>query len=180
MKKLLSIAMAMALAILPFTSCQKSETVSEEEKLLQLQAPSGQHIAAAISDVRAEAAAIILDKFGTGKAFRLTAIEYLNVTKGYAAIISYRLSDGTTGNYATVADAAFTVEAASIRTNSVKTKKTSGASAIINDESVSKVTLQCLKTGTCECKISATINAETGTITWKCSCTDCEMQIIIS
>ena len=181
MKKLFFIACAaMTLAIAPLFSCNKAESVPNEEKL-QLEAPSGQRIAASASDLMKQSSTIINELFGKKQSFQLTGIEYLNVSKGYAAIISYQLSDGTVGNFATIEGVSFKTDAASISTR--KPAKQVKDDTVLADESGSRVSLVCQKIPptSCPCKIKGILDLITGVITWKCDCTnDCEMVIIIS
>ena len=170
----------MTLAIAPFTSCNKAESVPNEEKL-QLEAPSGQRIAASASDLMKQSSTVITELFGKKQSFQLTGVEYLNVSKGYAAIISYQLSDGTVGNFATIEGVSFKIDATSISTR--KPAKKAKDDTVLADESGSKVSLVCQKVPptNCPCKIQGVLNTQTGTITWKCDCqNDCEMVVIIS
>lgn len=171
--------MAMILAIVPFTSCQKADVVSNEEQSLQLQAPSGQRIAATVQDVREEAAGIIIRKHGTLQGFRLTHIEYLPVRKGFAAIISYRLSDGSTGNYATVSDTRFATTSPSVGTTP-ETAEVFAAAMETGDDTGSRVSFICMRIGACDCRIQGVVDAESGVVTWKCSCIECLMLLIIT
>ena len=181
MKKLFFIAsMAMIMAIAPFVSCNKAGNVPNEEKL-QLEAPSGQKIAASASDLMRQTSIVITEMFGKIQSFQITGIDYLNVSKGYAAIVSYQLDDGTVGNYATIDGVSFTLDAKSISTR--KPAKKTSDNTVVADDASSKVTLTCQKVpgSNCPCKIQGILDTQTGTITWKCNCqNDCEMVIIIS
>ena len=179
MKKQLFIAV-MAMAITPFFSCNKAGNVPNEEKL-QLEAPSGERIAASASDLMSQTSAILFEMTGKKQAFQLTNVEYFKVSKGFAAIVTYQLSDGTVGNYATVQDVNFTIASPAVSTR--KPAKKTNDNSVLADESSSKVTLLCQKVpgSTCDCKIQGIIDLSTGVITWKCSCqNDCEMVVIIS
>ena len=181
MKKQLMIAvMAMTLAIVPFISCNKAGNVPNEEKL-QLEAPSGERIAASASDLMKQTSAIIVEMFGKKQAFQITAVEYLNVSKGVAAIVTYELNDGTIYNYAVAGDANFTIASPTVSTR--KPAKKSNDNTVVADESSSKVTLVCQKVpgGTCNCKIKGVVDVTTGVVTWSCNCqNDCEMVVIVS
>ena len=181
MKKQFFIAsMAMIMAVVPFVSCNKAGNVPNEEKL-QLEAPSGQKIAASASDLMKQASTIITEMFGKQQSFQITGIGYLNVSKGFAAIVNYQLEDGTVGNYAIIDGVSFALDSKSISTR--KPAKKTNDDTVLADETSSRVTLSCQKApgGNCICKIQGVIDAQTGVITWKCNCqNDCEMVIIIS
>ena len=181
MKKQFFIAlMAMIMAIAPFMSCDKAGNVPNEEKL-QLEAPSGQSIATSTADLMRQTSTVITEMSGKKQSFQITGIEYLNVSKGYAAIVSYQLDDGTVGNYATIDGISFTLDSKSISTR--KPAKKTSDNTVVADEASSKVTLTCQKSpgGNCNCKIQGVLDSQTGTITWKCNCqNDCEMVIIIT
>jgi hypothetical protein len=181
MKKLLSIAFAaMTLAIAPFMSCNKAGNVPNEEKL-QLESPSGQMIAATASDLMRQTSDVLFELFGKKQLFELTNVEYLNVSKGYAAIVSFRLNDGTIGNYAIVEGVSFHLDSKSISTR--KPARKTNDNTVLADDAGSRVSLVCQRTAgsNCQCKIQGTLDATTGTITWKCDCqSGCEMVVIIS
>ena len=170
MKRTTFVAVATCLVMLSL-SCQKNASTSNNEKALKLQAPSGQQVAASIQQLKAEAARVILFKYNTEQEFQLTNIEYLPVTTGYAAIVSYTLQDGTTGNYGIFQGVQFNLP------------PSSGVGVIPQDASASKeasgkATICCR--GTCQCSLSATINTDTGVITVNCGCSNCEAHVTVT
>lgn len=170
MKRTTFVAVATCFVLLSL-SCQKNASTSKNESALKLQAPSGQQVAASIQQLKAEAARVILFKYNTEQEFQLTNIEYLPVTKGYAAIVSYTLQDGTTGRYAVFQGVQFNLPSSS------------GAGIIppINasqQEAAGKATISCK--GTCQCSLSATINTDTGVITVNCGCSNCEAHVTVT
>ena len=159
MKKRSIIAIvAMACLALLSLSCQKNAAVSAKEKTLKLDAPSGQHIAT-IGELKQQAAQVVLNKHGKEQSFEITSIDFLPVAKGYAAIISYRLQNGITSNFAVFSGVKFNVASSSITTSAAQEKD-------------GKVTISCK--GTCSCTLSATVNADTGVITVNCGCSGCD------
>ncbi len=156
--------------VLLIPSCQKNSGVSEEEKALSLEAPSGQQIAVTIQELKSEASDMLRNKFGTGTDFQLTLIEYLPAAKGYAAIIHYRLEDGTTGNYGIFSEVSFAVAPGSV--SDLAVRKT------VDPIEAGRVTITCVKKGSCECRLSATINTDTGVITVSCGCSTCNVTVV--
>lgn len=172
MKKTSFIAIAaMASLAMLSLSCQKNAGISDKEKALQLQAPSGQLIAATIHALKAEASEIVLNKFGK-QDFQLTQIEYLPVTSGYAAIVYYQLEDGTTGNYGNFSEVKYVVPLP-LETVTIPQKN----KGVSNPGENAKVTISCVKKGSCECHLSATINADSGVITVSCGCSTCDVRV---
>ena len=169
MKRTTFVAVATCLVLLSL-SCQKNASTSNNEKALKLQAPSGQQVAASIQQLKAEAARVILFKYNTEQEFQLTNIEYLPVTKGYAAVVTYTLQDGTTGNYGVFQGVQFNLP------------PSSGVGIIpennASKEAAGKATISCR--GTCQCSLSATINTDTGIITVNCGCNSCDAYVTVS
>ena len=179
-KQVLIAVVAMTMAVAPFFSCNKAGNIPNEDKL-QLEAPSGLRIAASASDLMKQTSAIIVEMLGKKQEFQITGVEYLNASKGIAAIVTYQLNDGTIGNYAIAEGTNFTIDATSVSTR--KPAKKTNDNTVLADDASNRVTLVCQKApgSTCECKIQGVIDASTGVITWKCNCqNDCEMVIIIS
>lgn len=161
MKRSIFIAcMAIILAIAPFLSCNKAGDIPDE-KNLQLTAPSGEQIAVSASDLKAKMSAVIAKNFGAKKDFRVTGIEYLNTGKGYAALISYELSDGTAGSFLRVKGLKYTIASQSV-------------TVVPGDAGSREAYIFCrLISGTCNCKVtSVVIDTEAGTITVGCNCPD--------
>jgi hypothetical protein len=170
MKKTAFVAVATCLVLLSL-SCKKNTSSSNTAEALNLRAPSGQQVAASIEQLKAEAALVILFKHNAPVEFQLSSIEYLPVKKGYAAIISYTLQDGTTGKYGVFQNVQFNITAAS------------GAGIVPpgeneNNVAPGKATISCR--GTCSCSLSATINTDTGIITVDCGCTSCGAYVTYS
>lgn len=182
MKKTLTIAcMAMTLAVAPFIACNKAGSIPNEEKL-QLEAPSGEKIAASAAELMKEASAIITEISGKKQEFQLTGVEYLDVNKGFAATVTYQLSDGTTGNFAIVEGVGFTLDSKSVTTRR-PAKKSNDNTVLADEGGSSRVTLVCQRDpgSPCECTIRGVVDLVTGLITWSCNCSStCQMVIIIS
>ena len=169
MKKMNLPAFAAVVALLLLSlSCQKNSTITNKEKNLNLDAPSGQRIASSIEQLKTEAAQIILSKHLGGQSFELTGINFLPVKKGYAAIVSYRLQDGITGSFGIFSGVKY------------KLAQPDEFSIMANyqDESMAadgKISITC--EGNCNCKMSTTINTETGVITVDCGCNNCSAKV---
>lgn len=170
MKKTAFVAIATCIVVLA-TSCKKNTNTSSKEEALELKAPSGQQIASGIQQLKAEAARVILFKHNTEQPFQITNVNYLAATKGYAAIVAYTLQDGTAGSYAVFSGVKYNVTNAA-ELSVVPRNKNSHAMAD------AKVTITCR--GTCNCVLSATINANTGVITVDCGCSNCKAEISAS
>ena len=173
MKKSLIIAILaiMSLIILPAISCKKSDTAQKPQSL-SLKAPSGQQIAQSVTALRTEASGIISKKFGGKQDFEITNIDYLPVNQGYAAIISYRISSGETGNFASFSGIRFKISSQSITTDYPTAQYLSGNAEAQNADA-GKITITCTRNGTCECKVQGTVDTNTGIVTWGCSCEQC-------
>lgn len=143
-------------------SCQKQQVVQKEEIPIDLLSPSGMRIAASMGELKKEAAVVITKKYGSGKDATITGIEYLPAEKGYAAIINYRLGDGTIGNFAMIAGGKYRLPSGDVT------------------EVAGKVSIICVQVATCVCFIRATIDADTGVITYSCNCGTCIPLIIQS
>ncbi|HYC28978.1 MAG TPA: hypothetical protein VEB42_09180, partial [Chitinophagaceae bacterium] len=113
-----------------------------------LMAPSGQRIAASMRALKAESVQIISGKHAGVREFEITDVSYLPVKKGYAAIITYRLQDGTTDSYGIFSGVELNLPQ---------------RAALSTDASYGKVKISCA--GTCTCHLSTTINTDTGVIT---------------
>ena len=149
------------MAFLFAISCRKQDA---GEGTLNLQSPSGLRIAASVDDLKKDAAAAITRKYGSPRDINITAIRYLPVGKGYAAIVDYRLADGTAGNYAVL-----------YRTNY----------KIASEEDVysanRQVHMVCASTGECDCYVTnVKIDDEAGTVSFSCSCGACIPVIIVT
>ena len=155
--------MAVAALLLLSVSCQKNSTASNKEKELNLAAPSGQRIAASINQLRVDALQVIINKHDGPQEFEITGINFLPIKKGYAAIVSYRLQDGTENSFGIF--------------SGVKYKLAHPNANALNESMAAdgKVTISCQ--GTCTCKMSTTINTDTGVITVDCGCSNCEAHI---
>ena len=169
MKRTTFVAVATCLVL--SLSCQKNASTSNNEKALNLQAPSGQQVAASIQQLKAETARVILFKYNIEQEFQVTNIEYLPVKRGFAAIVTYRLQDGTTGTYGVFQGVQFTLPSSS------------GAGIIppinaLQQEAAGKATISCK--GNCQCSLSATINTDTGIITVSCGCNSCDAYVTVS
>ena len=163
MKKTLIIAAtAMASLVLLMPSCQKNAGLSKQEQSLSLEAPSGQRIAATVQELKAHASEIVGNKFGKGKDFQLMRIEYLPVEKGYAALVFYELENGAVGNYGIFSGVEYDLV-------------TSDETAVEYESS--RVTISCVKKGTCDCSLSGSVNPNTGVITVNCGCSTCEVKV---
>lgn len=168
MKKSTFPALAAVAALLLFSlSCQKHSTASDKEKDLNLDAPSGQRIASSIRQLKSDALKLIFTKHAGMQEFEITKISYLPVSKGYAAMISYRLQNGTAGSFGIF--------------KGVKYKLAQpGELFISNNGEVQssadgKISISC--SGTCNCKMTTTINTETGVITVDCGCNNCSATV---
>jgi hypothetical protein len=181
MKKTVWIAVMaiMCFFVLPLLSCKKADSNAEHEQSLSLKAPSGQSIAPSLTSLRADAARIILKKFGSAQEFQITHIEYLPVSKGFAAIISYELSNGEKGNFASFTGVKFRVISQSVITDMATAEQLSTGEALESLEGGNggKITITCSRTGTCECKVQGTVNTNTGVVTWGCSCEQCSATV---
>lgn len=87
-------------------------------------------------------------------------VQHLPVKQGYAAIITYKNQDGTTGNYGIF--------------SGVQLNLSNGA-ALNTEMRDGKVKISCA--GTCTCHLSTTINTDTGVITVDCGCSSCSAQV---
>lgn len=145
-------------------SCHKEKAVSNQKTPVNLLAPSGARIAASLDDLRKNAAATITRKHGSALDITITSVQYLQAEKGYAAIVNYRLPDGTLGNFAVVRGVSYQLTAS----QAVRTA----------DEEVHIV---CAAVSECSCFITGVrIDAEGGTIVFNCTCGACVPLIIIS
>lgn len=143
-------------------SCQKQQVVQNDETPINFLSPSGVRIAASMGDLKKEAAVVITKKYGVLKEATITGVEYLQADKGYAAIINYILGDGTIGNFAMISGGKYKLPSGEVT------------------EVAGKVSILCVQMGPCDCFIRATIDAETGVITYSCSCGTCIPLIIQS
>ncbi len=178
MKKscVVAIFATLTLAAVGVVSCQ-IEKLTTKEEALNLTAPSGMAIASNIADLKSDAAKIIAAKYGK-QSFEITGIEYLPVKEGFAAIVSYRIANGATGNFAIFEGVKFNIQSQSIVTDT-KTGKylTSGETAKSNGGSIKII---CNRTGDCECRVEGTLDTNTGIATWRCSCEQCSATITYS
>jgi hypothetical protein len=159
---------AVAALLLLSLSCQKHSSISNKEKNINLDAPSGQRIASTIQQLKEDAVQVIVSKHAGLQAFEITGIDFLPVKKGYAAIVSYRLQDGTAGSYGIFSG---------VRYRLAQPHQLS-VMANYQDESMAvdgKISITC--EGTCNCKMSTTINTDTGVITVDCGCNNCSAQV---
>lgn len=160
--------MATCLVLLSLSS-QRTASTSNARSMLDLQAPSGLRITTSIQQLEAEAARVILYKHNMQQEFKINNIEYLPVTTGYAAIISYTLQDGTAGNFGMFYDVKLDFGACS-SVGIVQQGSATNYNAA--QQAAGKATITCR--GNCPCSLSAVINTDTGTITVNCGCSGCE------
>jgi hypothetical protein len=173
-KRIFTAFAAAAVLFLLSVSCQKNANLSAKEKTLSLEAPSGRRVASSMQQLKSDAVPTLIAKYGTAEQFEITGIQYLAITKGFAAIVSYRLENGTTGNYGIFSGVKVVLPKAHELT---VTKDRLSASTQMR-EADGKVTISCK--GTCTCRMSATINADTGVITVDCGCSDCSSTVTSS
>lgn len=153
MKKTALTAMAVVAALL-FLSFSFSKNNKD------LIAPSGQRIASSMQKLKAESKHIVSGKHAGARDFEIVNVSYLPVKKGYAAIVTYKLQDGTTDSYGIF--------------SGVQLNLPQGA-ALSTEMRDGKVKITCA--GTCSCHMSTTINTDTGVITVDCGCSNCSAQI---
>jgi hypothetical protein len=150
-----AIAAVMALLFLSL-SFRKDASISNKERELSLNAPNGQRIATGVRALKAEAAQLLARKHGSVQAFEITGVSFLPVKKGYAAIVSYRLQDGTTSSYGIFSGVQL---------------KLPHKKALSMEANYDQVKIVCL--GICFCHLSVTIDTDTGVITVDCGCLTC-------
>lgn len=79
---------------------QPVEPHPSDDKQLSLVAPNGEMIAPSLQALQAETADMVISQFGNAFPFEITDIEYATPGDGYLAVISYRLANGRTSNFA--------------------------------------------------------------------------------
>jgi hypothetical protein len=147
-----------ATAILFVFSCQKAKDVPPTEPGLNLQAPSGQAIAAGVDDLKVIGLKALANKEAqTG--FTLTSIDYLPVAKGYAALVHYRLLNGSEGTFAVV--------------SGVKLQAPGKDGGTLYEDNSKQFLLTCTPYGYCVCRAYLYYNSNNQTITYSCGCESC-------
>lgn len=154
-------------------SCAKKDVSSKEDTLNWI-APSGQSIASSVATLKAEASQIILKKYGSNQSFELTGVKYFPIKTGYSALVSYKLSNGTIGNYASVSEVNYNIDPQSI-SSLVKIETPTIGNQLKVDRSSIKITCN----GTCGCCVTGSFDTETGQMTFGCSCSSCTCTVTV-
>ena len=150
-----------------FYHVQKKD-VSTKEDTFNLIAPSGKSIAYNLESLKAEVSDVIVKKYGSKKDFELIDIQYFPANSGYAALISYKLQDGTISNYASVSNVIYKIDSESISSLTTIKTPTTDSNLKVNGASW-KVTCA----GDCGCRVVGTIDPKTDILTFGCSCVGC-------
>lgn len=98
---LLNISLVITMLILG--SCNYEEdsfedNITQNEKKLNLQSPSGEYIAETINTLKEKLAPIIEQGHSESKDFEITNIQYESLTAGFTAEIEYKTKDGIESN----------------------------------------------------------------------------------
>jgi hypothetical protein len=160
-------------------SCDKNFTdqsdVQIEEHQLELIAPNGLKISQDIHTFKDETARVLKDGYGIKQDFEIINLEYLPVSTGYAVLIEYRTTDGLSSSFLRSNSTSIDISAhkiakiTSIRPRLKNSNENSGSTGW---------SIRCVDAGNCTgCYLTGVINP-TGTITSKCSCTDCLMEYV--
>jgi hypothetical protein len=171
MKTTIILAVTAILFSVCILSCHKGPTITRGEENLLLQAPSGMPIANGIAALKAKVGKVVYDKHGS-QPFEILTLEYFPVTKGYAAVIYYRLQNGLVSSYLSIGGIAYrtTDTGVQLLPNEPITNRESDEGGV-----------QCVKTAQCtgECKMSCKFNEGTQSFEVDCGCGGkCDQKII--
>jgi hypothetical protein len=155
-----------------FFSCQKSSS-SKQANHINLTAPSGEAIASNIEELTSQAGKVVASKYGSNQSFEIVKVDYLPFKTGLAALVTYKLPDGTTNNFAVNHNVPYVIASSSLQTKTVDAVASPDVAP--PPPPPTKVTVSC--SGSCGCTVSVTVNTNTGIITYSCSCSPCTATI---
>jgi hypothetical protein len=155
-----------------FFSCQKSSS-SKQANQINLTAPSGEAIASNIEELTSQAGKVVASKYGSNQSLEIVKVDYLPFKTGLAALVTYKLPDGTTNNFAINHNVPYVLASRSLQAKTVDAVASPDVAP--PPPPPTKITVSC--SGTCSCTVQGTINMTTGVITYTCSCSTCDMTV---
>ncbi|MFT0458168.1 hypothetical protein [Bacteroides thetaiotaomicron] len=148
------------ITVMVLGSCSQEEYLYEDEitpneKLLNLQAPSGEYLAENINALKERLAFIIEEGHEESKDFEIVSIEYDTLSVGFNADIEYRTKDGIESNV-------IISNKGSISVPTVKTRGENSSSGTDDSDNSETIVYKCKKAANNKCKACRLVQYDGG------------------